>query len=398
MQGPLTAGEQRYVVHVSHLTGHAFLFAKHSVQPFQVEVCQPLTDVVADCKAVPNDAHHEPNEAPVFDFVFQSLSYTVRRDAVIELTDITLSGVFAALRAALYHASDLLHSPCTATAWNTGTGPVVHATHQYRFHRPDAQPMNAGVREERNDFDLSPLPGALVIDLFDLRLCRHETIRVQHDKQPLSVLVDVCQHSPHTTAIFLSLAGKKYRFFDKCHAKHFVIEESNSFRNTNTSFLPAGPFESLPTRPRPLGMISVKGRGKACAMRRFKFVGKSRRAEMLEFEYDDVLFALKYSKPAFEPLFQLPPTLSTCHPEDELASGAVTLHDAQTVPYFVTLLKTALQSAGGCDPRSPGGDCARLTPHTGDAQRCSRPSTTTCRSRRRTASPRPSRRPSRHPH
>lgn len=67
-------------------------------------------------------------------------------------------------------------------------------------------------------------------------------------------------------------------------------------------------------------------------MRRIKFVGKSRRAEMFEFEFDDVLFALKYSKPAFEPLFQLPPTLSTCHPEDELASGAVTLHDAQTVP------------------------------------------------------------------
>lgn len=29
---------------------------------------------------------------------------------------------------------------------------------------------------------------------------------------------------------------------------------------------------------------------------------------MFEFESDDVLFALKYSKPAFEPLFQLPPT------------------------------------------------------------------------------------------
>lgn len=53
---------------------------------------------------------------------------------------------------------------------------------------------------------------------------------------------------------------------------------------------------------------------------------------MFEFEFDDALFALKDSKPAPEPLFQLPPTLSTCHPEDELASGAETLHDAQTVP------------------------------------------------------------------
>lgn len=43
-------------------------------------------------------------------------------------------------------------------------------------------------------------------------------------------------------------------------------------------------------------------------MRRIKIVGKSRRAEMFEFEFDDVLFALKYSKPASEPLPQSPPT------------------------------------------------------------------------------------------
>lgn len=36
-------------------------------------------------------------------------------------------------------------------------------------------------------------------------------------------------------------------------------------------------------------------------MRRFKFVGKSRRAEMFEYEPDDVLNARKYSKPASEP-------------------------------------------------------------------------------------------------
>lgn len=317
MQGPLTAGEQRYVVHVSHLTGHTLLPAKHPVQTFQVDVGKPLADVVADCEAILNDAHHKPNEASVFDLVFQSLSYTIRRDAVIELPHITLSGVFTALRAALYHTPDLSHGSCAASARNTGTRPMVHATHQYGFHRPDAQPMNTGVREERNDFDFTPLPGALVVDLFDFRLRRNKCIRIQHNEQLFGVFVDVCQHPPHTAAIFLSLAGKKYRFFDKCHVQHFVIEESNSLRNTSTSFLPAGPFESLPTRPRPLGMISVKGRGKACAMRRFKFVGKSRRAEMFEFEFDDVLFALKYNKPAFEPLFQLPPTLSTCHPEDE---------------------------------------------------------------------------------
>lgn len=287
MQGPLTAGEQRYVIHVSHLTSHTLLPAKHPVQPFQVEVGKPLADVVADCEAILNNTHHKPNEAPVFDLVLQGSSDAGWRDTVVKLPHVALSGVFATLRAALYHASDLLHSSCTATAWNAGARPVVHAAHQHGLHRPDAQPMNAGVREKRNDFDLSPLPGALVVDLFDFRLGRNEGIRVQHNEQLFGVFVDVCQHSSHTAAVLLSLAGKKYRFFDKCHVKHFVIEESNSFRNGITSFLPAGPFESLPTRPRPLGMISVKGRGKACAMRRIKFVGKSRRAEMSELEPDD---------------------------------------------------------------------------------------------------------------
>lgn len=37
----------------------------------------------------------------------------------------------------------------------------------------------------------------------------------------------------------------------------------------------------------------------------------SRRAEMFEFEFDEVLFALKYNRPAFVPLFQLPPTYNT---------------------------------------------------------------------------------------
>lgn len=90
---------------------------------------------------------------------------------------------------------------------------------------------------------------------------------------------------------------------------------------------------------------------------------------MFEFEFDDELLALKYSKPAFEPLFQLPPTLSTCHPEDELASGAVTLHDAQTVPYFVTLLKNRFAKRRGLRPPVPRRGLCSATPHTGDAQR-----------------------------
>lgn len=84
----------------------------------------------------------------------------------------------------------------------------------------------------------------------------------------------------------------------------------------------------------------------------------SRRAEMFEFEFDEALFALKYKRPAFEPLFQLPPTYRTCQPEDEFALEAKRTATAQTVPFSFKIY--ALQSAGGCDPRSPTGGCARL--------------------------------------
>ena len=40
---------------------------------------------------------------------------------------------------------------------------------------------------------------------------------------------------------------------------------------------------------------------------------------MYELEPDDELSALKYSKPAYEPTPQPPPTTSTRHPEDEKA-------------------------------------------------------------------------------
>ena len=51
----------------------------------------------------------------------------------------------------------------------------------------------------------------------------------------------------------------------------------------------------------------------------------SRRAPRFEFEFDEVLFALKYNSPAFEPLFQLPPTYRTCQPEEfELTSTHTT--------------------------------------------------------------------------
>lgn len=85
----------------------------------------------------------------------------------------------------------------------------------------------------------------------------------------------------------------------------------------------------------------------------------SRRAEMFEFEFDEVLFALKYKRPAFVPLFQLPPTYNT---------------RSATRRQSLLRLNYTLQNAGGCDPRAPGGDC-EATPRTGDARKC--PSTNT---------------------
>ena len=64
----------------------------------------------------------------------------------------------------------------------------------------------------------------------------------------------------------------------------------------------------------------------------------SRRAEMFEFEFDEVLFALKHNRPAFVPLFQLPPTYNT---------------RSATRRQSLFRLNYTLQNAGGCDPRTP---------------------------------------------
>lgn len=64
----------------------------------------------------------------------------------------------------------------------------------------------------------------------------------------------------------------------------------------------------------------------------------SRRAEMFEFEFDEVLFALKYNRPAFVPLFQLPPTYNT---------------RSATRRQSLLRLNYTLQNAGGCDPPDP---------------------------------------------
>ena len=87
---------------------------------------------------------------------------------------------------------------------------------------------------------------------------------------------------------------------------------------------------------------------------------------MLAFEFDDLLFALKYKSPAFEPLFQFPPTLSTRQPVFELT---FTTHnhrcDAQTVPKFYLIYRVppgfalarsrapVARCAGGCGPQTP---------------------------------------------
>lgn len=80
----------------------------------------------------------------------------------------------------------------------------------------------------------------------------------------------------------------------------------------------------------------------------------SRRAEMFEFEFDEVLFALKYNRPAFVPLFQLPPTYKTCQPDEEYTSNAQRRPATRRQSLLIKIY--ASQNAGGCDPQSPEGD------------------------------------------
>lgn len=82
----------------------------------------------------------------------------------------------------------------------------------------------------------------------------------------------------------------------------------------------------------------------------------SRRAEMLVFEFDDVLFALKYSRPALEPLFQLPPTIKTCQPDEEYTPNAQRRSATRRQSLF--RLKFALcKTLGVATPSPPKGMC-----------------------------------------
>ena len=114
----------------------------------------------------------------------------------------------------------------------------------------------------------------------------------------------------------------------------------------------------------------------------------SRRAEMLVFEFDEVLFALKYNRPALVPLFQLPPTYRTRQPDEEFTPNAQRRSATRRQSLF--RLNYTLQNAGGCDPRTPGGDC-EATPRTGDARRCSSPNPKRRRSHGSTTDPHTSR-------
>ena len=87
----------------------------------------------------------------------------------------------------------------------------------------------------------------------------------------------------------------------------------------------------------------------------------SRRAEMLVFEFDEALFALKYNRPALVPLFQLPPTYKTCQPDEEYTPNAQRRSATRRQSLLIKIF--ALQNAGGCDPQSPEGDVLGYASH-----------------------------------
>ena len=108
----------------------------------------------------------------------------------------------------------------------------------------------------------------------------------------------------------------------------------------------------------------------------------SRRAEMSESEHEEAPLAKKHNRPASEPLFQLPPTYNT---------------RSATRRQSLLRLNYTLQNAGGCDPRTPGGDC-EATPRTGDARKRPSPNTTKRRSQRSTTDQQANRCSSNHQH
>ena len=134
---------------------------------------------------------------------------------------------------------------------------------------------------------------------------------------------------------------------------------------------------------------------------------------MFEFEFDEALFALNWKRPAFEALFQLPPTMRIRQPVFELTAGIESTSAAQTIPTRIIRLfsrlccdckkitKTVIfkfyktggfapctpvivslsrkrvlcGSSGGCGPRTPvrgQQGVARRRPSSSTTRRCTR--------------------------
>ena len=234
MQLLLVRPEQSDVVHVAGHVLHAGQRHDVPIQRLQIEVRQPLADVVPDSQPAAagfDDGIDRPQKALVLDLPRQRPDQPLAGDAGVILRDIQLGGILRPLRVVAEHAADLLVDSLPAAPGDGRAGPRVHSAHQHRLHGRDQHPLNDAVRPERDHFDLPVLLAALIVDLPDLRhrgdkaLGRHQLIGALH------IPVQICHYAGNVLSVSPSLGCVQYDSANEFPVNHLVIEIADSFRH-----------------------------------------------------------------------------------------------------------------------------------------------------------------------
>ena len=226
--------EQGDVVHVAGHILHARQRHDVLVQRLQVEVCQPLADIIPDSQPAAagfDDGIDRPQKALVLDFPRKSPDQPLAGDAGVILRDVQLRGVFRSLRVVAKRAADFLVDMLPAASRNGRTGPRVHTAHKHRLHSRHKHPLDHAVRPEWDHLDLTVLLAALIIDLADLRLGRYKALGCDQLIGLFDIPVQVCQHRGDVFTTPAPLCRLLNDSTNEVPVNHLVVEIADSFRH-----------------------------------------------------------------------------------------------------------------------------------------------------------------------
>ena len=257
MQLLLVRPQQGDIVHVAGHVLHTRQRHDVPVQRLQIEVRQPLADVIANgqpAAAGLNDGVDRPQETLVLDLPGQRPNQAPAGDAGIILRDIQLCGIFRSLGVVAKCAADFLVDSLPAAPGNGCAGPRVHSTHEHRLHDRYHHPLDHAVRPKRDHLDFAELLAALIVDFAHPWLRRNKALCCNDLIGLFDVPVQIRQYAGNILPALASFGCFQNNSTNEVPVNHLVIEIANPFRHRIflRPCLPARSFEPWPTKPRPM--------------------------------------------------------------------------------------------------------------------------------------------------